>query len=107
MRMLLISYDVTDGSTTAALASAIKSVAARSARPLAASWLIETDWSAPEVEAHLAPLLGLDDGLVIQEAAVTPVLSNTVLRWTELETEPLDRGAEVIPWRRGKVAEAA
>lgn len=107
MKTLLISYDVIDQETAASLAAAIKALASRWARPLASTWLIETVSDTTEVEAHLQPLLGLDDAVIVQMAAGSPALMNTVARWSEPRLESPCDAAAVIPWRRGKVAEAA
>lgn len=106
MGILLISYDVMDFQTASGLAAAIKESAMRWARPLASTWLIETGHDASEIQADLAPLLGLDDGLIVQEATATPLVANTVLRWTESRAATVQVAA-VIPWPRVKVAEAA
>lgn len=107
MKTLLISVDVTDCVAAEMLVGAIKSVAKRWARPLASTWLIETVFDAAEVEAHLAPILGLDDAVIVQETAGLPVLVNTMARWSELQLTVPSDGKQVIPWRRGKVAVAA
>ncbi len=107
MKTLLICYDVVDPETNAAVATVIRSMANRWARLLASTWLVETICDAASIEAHVAPLLGLDDALIVQTAAGSPALINTVARWSEPSCVVPGDGAEVIPWRRGKVAEAA
>ena len=83
MPTLLIAYDLAEPAITSApLAQAIMRLGTRWARPLASLWVVETDATAGDVEALLAPLLAADDGLLVQLAAGEVAVSNTMLRWS-------------------------
>ena len=83
MRTVMIAYDLRDGHCEPSeLTSAIRRMADRWARPLAALWLMETASAVTEVEAALAAHLGDDDALVVQELAGCAAVANTMLRWT-------------------------
>jgi hypothetical protein len=83
MRTVMIAYDLCDGhDEPSELTAAIRRMADRWARPLAALWLVETASAVTEVEAALAAHLGDDDALVVQELAGCAAVANTMLRWT-------------------------
>ncbi|MDX2155490.1 MAG: hypothetical protein SFW09_03185 [Hyphomicrobiaceae bacterium] len=81
-RTFLVAYDVAPaGLGASALAEAIMSLGEAWARPLETVWVVRTRRSADEVEASLAPHVGENDGLMVQEARGEPRLANTGLRW--------------------------
>jgi hypothetical protein len=83
MPILLIAYDIaTADGADKALSVAIRALGQRWARPLATLWYVETSAAVAEIEAVLAPLIGDEDGLLIQEVAGQAALANTMLRWT-------------------------
>jgi hypothetical protein len=83
MSILLIAFDIaTDGGADKALSGAIRALGSRWARPLASLWYVETSASVAEIEAALAPLIGEEDGLLVQEVIGEAALANTMLRWT-------------------------
>jgi hypothetical protein len=83
MSILLIAYDtVPADSADKALSGAIRALGQRWARPLATLWYVETSAAVAEIEAALSPLLGDEDGLLVQEVAGQAALANTMLRWT-------------------------
>ena len=83
MPTLLIAYDLASSDHAATpLAAAIRQLGSRWARPLASLWYIETAATPAEIEATLAPLLGDDDGLLVQSVTGHAALANTMLRWT-------------------------
>jgi hypothetical protein len=83
MPTLLIAYDLaSSGQNAIPLAATIRQLGSRWARPLASLWYLETSATAAEIEATLVPLLGDDDGLLVQEVTGHAALANTMLRWT-------------------------
>jgi hypothetical protein len=83
MPTLLIAYDLApSGGADTLVATAIRQLGSRWARPLASLWYMETTATPCEIEAALAPLLGDDDGLLVQEVTGHAALANTMLRWT-------------------------
>ena len=78
----LISFDLTDPRTNKSdITSRIMSLGEAWARPLDQTWYIRAETSADEVEAHLADLLGDDDGLLVQAIDADAAFANTALRW--------------------------
>jgi hypothetical protein len=83
MPILLIAYDIaTANGAERAVSTAIRAFGQRWARPLSSLWYVETSATVAEIEAVLAPLIGDEDGLLIQEVAGQAALANTMLRWT-------------------------
>ena len=82
LRTLLVAYEIPrPDHNSPALAEAIMSFDASWARPLDTVWVLRTSLAAVEVEALLAPHLGEDDGLIVQETRGEARLANTGLRW--------------------------
>ena len=82
MRTLLISYDLAKPHRNKhVLAHEIMSLGERWARPLEATWYVETGASETEIENRLAAMLDTEDGLLIQSVADEAVMTNTALRW--------------------------
>ncbi len=114
MTIKSIAYDIANPDTAAAVTTALKTLATRWARPLAAVWYVDTALSAEAVSARLEPLLGTDDGLIVQGVDGEAALSNTVVRWMRASptgaTAPANLSeCQVIQWRgtRNKIPEAA
>ncbi|MGE0698516.1 MAG: hypothetical protein AB7O57_05415 [Hyphomicrobiaceae bacterium] len=81
-RTLLVAYDLARSSDARPLlADALMTMADAWARPLETAWMLRTSLGAAEVEARLSPLLGADDGLMVQETRGEACLANTGLRW--------------------------
>ena len=81
-RTLLIAYDLSQSSEARAqIAETLMSIGEAWARPLDTVWMLRTKLAAEAVEAKLAPLLGSDDGLMVQEARGEASFANTSLRW--------------------------
>jgi hypothetical protein len=79
----MIAYDLgADTGAGKALTSEIRALGNRWARPLAALWYVETSVAIDDVEGRLTPLIGDEDGLLIQEVTGQAALANTMLRWT-------------------------
>lgn len=81
MPTLLVSYDLADTAARHELTAEIMRIGQSWARPLASTWYLRTDESAADVRRRLAPVLGADDGLVVQEVGGDWALINTTLRW--------------------------
>jgi hypothetical protein len=89
MPILLIAYDMaTADGADKALSGAIRLLGKRWARPLANLWYVETVATAVQIEAALAPFIGDEDGLLIQEVAGQAALANTMLCWTGRSVMP-------------------
>lgn len=81
-RTLLIAYDLAQASASRPqIADTLMSIGEAWARPLDTVWMLRTSLPAETVEARLAPLLGADEGLMVQEARGEAALANTSLRW--------------------------
>jgi hypothetical protein len=80
MRTYLISYDV-PGPQRHALAGAVMQLGEAWARPLEATWYVQSGERAEAIERHLRPFADAADGLLIQEVETDAVLLNTALRW--------------------------
>lgn len=81
-RTLLIAYDLSQSAACRAqIAELLMTIGEAWARPLDTVWMVRTSLSAEAVEARLAPLLGTDDGLMVQEARGDAAFANTSLRW--------------------------
>lgn len=82
MQTFLISYDLSAPARNKhAIATAIMSLGSSWARPLEQSWYVRAETSEFDIEDRLAPLLGEEDGLIVQSVAEAGVLTNTQLRW--------------------------
>jgi hypothetical protein len=81
-RTLLVAYDLARPSDTRPqIAEMLMSIGEAWARPLDTVWMLRTNLAAEAIEARLAPLLGTDDGLMVQEARGEAAFANTGLRW--------------------------
>lgn len=82
MPTLLIAYDLANPvATKPDLVAEIMAIGEAWARPLDTVWYVRTDLTAAAVTDALAPLIGADDGLVVQPAPIDAGLANTSLRW--------------------------
>jgi hypothetical protein len=99
MRTFLISYDLARPNRNKhALATEIMSLGRGWARPLEQTWFLKSDASESEIETRLAPLLDVDDGLLIQSVEEQALLTNTSLRWFRQRQPGIDieAGGNVI-----------
>jgi hypothetical protein len=81
MHTFLISYDIAAAPARHALAGAIMDLGEAWARPLDATWYVQSLERADAIEQHLRPFADIADGLLIQEVEARAVLLNTALRW--------------------------
>ena len=80
MRTYLITYDLSLP-TRHNLAGAIMQLGDAWARPLDATWYVQSSERADALERRLKPHLEGEDGLLIQQVEADAVLLNTALRW--------------------------
>jgi hypothetical protein len=80
MRTYLISYDVA-APKRHAIADAVMQLGEAWARPLDATWYVQSTERTDAVERRLRPFADAADGLLIQEVEANAVLLNTSLRW--------------------------
>jgi hypothetical protein len=80
MRTYLICYDIA-ATERHSLASAIMDMGEAWARPLGATWYVQSAERADEIERRLRPFADAADGLLIQEVEARALLLNTALRW--------------------------
>jgi len=81
-RTLLIAYDLPQSTSShSQIAELLMTIGEAWARPLDTVWMIRTSLSAEAVDGKLAPLLGAEDGLMVQEARREATFANTSLRW--------------------------
>jgi hypothetical protein len=80
MRLYLITYDLT-ANTRHGLASAIMQLGDAWARPLEATWYVQSNERPDVLQACLRDHLEDEDGLLIQQVEANAVLVNTALRW--------------------------
>ena len=80
MRTYLITFD-TNASTRHQIASAIMQLGEAWARPLDATWYVQSNDRPTAVEARLKRQLDVEAGLLIQEVETSAILLNTALHW--------------------------
>ncbi len=80
MRTYLICYDIA-APKRHALASAIMEMGEAWARPLDATWYVQSAERADDIERRLHPFADTADGLLIQQVEARALLLNTSLRW--------------------------
>jgi hypothetical protein len=80
MRTYLITYD-TAAPSRHTIASAIMQLGEAWARPLDATWYVQSNDRPGTLEQRLRALLDSEDGLLIQQVEESAVLLNTALRW--------------------------
>ena len=82
MRTFLVSYDLAQpNANKPQIVEEIMSMGQAWARPLDNMWYVRGDETRSEIEARISRYLGMDDGLVIQEARGEAAFLNTGLRW--------------------------
>lgn len=67
IRVLLISYDLSDRTDTGAVSQAIRSVSVGWWHHLDSSWIIKTRWTPLEMRDALRPVLSADDEVFIAD----------------------------------------
>jgi hypothetical protein len=80
MRTYLICHDIASPNRHA-LASAIMALGEAWARPLDATWYVQSVDRADDIERRLLPFTDTADGLLIQQVEARGLLLNTTLRW--------------------------
>lgn len=81
-RTLLVAYDLARPSETRPqIAEILMSIGEAWARPLDTVWMLRTQLAPEAIEERLAPLMGGDDGLMVQETRGEAAFANTNLRW--------------------------
>lgn len=80
MRTYLITYD-TAAPNRHEIAGAIMQLGEAWARPLDATWYVQSSERAPAIERQLKDHLEGEEGLLIQEVEANAVMLNTALRW--------------------------
>jgi hypothetical protein len=95
MRTYLISYDVA-ASKRHAVADTVMQLGEAWARPLDATWYVQSAERAVAIERRLRPLADAADGLLIQEVEASAVLLNTSLRWFRRRRPAGDNAAHEI-----------
>ena len=108
MRTYLITHDHADGPTPT-LAAAIMQLGEAWARPLEATWYVQTKERAEVLETRLRGHLGGDDGLLIQPVETEAHLLNTSLRWFRRKAGGAGELGNVVafPLRQSSEAKAA
>jgi hypothetical protein len=96
MRTFLISYDIA-APERHALAGAIMELGDAWARPLDATWYVQSAERAESIERHLRPFAQAADGLLIQEVEARALLMNTALRWFKRRRPAADQTASALP----------
>lgn len=80
MRTYLISFDAA-APERHALADLIMQLGDAWARPLDATWYVQSTERADAIERRLRPITDSVEGLLIQEVEARALLLNTALRW--------------------------
>jgi hypothetical protein len=96
MRTFLISYDIA-APERHALAAAIMELGEAWARPLDATWYVQSAERAEAIERRLRPFGHAADGLLIQEVEARALLMNTALRWFRRRRPAGDQAASAMP----------
>ena len=91
MRTYLITYDLASPARHS-LSGAIMQLGDAWARPLDATWYVQSSERAEALERRLKPHLDGEDGLLIQQVEANALLLNTALRWFRKRRQ--DGGAE-------------
>jgi hypothetical protein len=95
MRTYLITYDAAAPSRHA-IASAIMGLGEAWARPLDATWYVQSGERASALEQRLRALLDGEDGLLIQHVEEGAVLLNTALRWFKKRRQEASAASNVV-----------
>jgi hypothetical protein len=95
MRTYLITYDAAAPSRHT-IASAIMQLGEAWARPLDATWYVQSGERPGALEQRLSALLDSDDGLLIQQVEESAVLLNTALRWFRKRRQDTGAATNVV-----------
>src|SRR5262245_21127073 len=108
MRTYLITHDQA-GRAKQSLSAAIMQLGEAWARPLEATWFVQSKERAAALEARLGPHLDGEEGLLIQEVESEAVLLNTSLRWFRKRQASAGELSNVVafPLRAASEAKAA
>jgi hypothetical protein len=108
MRTYLITHDRASAAGHA-LSSLIMQLGEAWARPLDATWYVQSKERPEALEARLGAHLDGDDGLLIQEVEADAVLLNTSLRWFRKRHPGAGAPGNVVafPLRQSSAARAA
>jgi hypothetical protein len=108
MRTYLITHDQA-GRAQHSLSAAIMQLGEAWARPLDATWYVQSKERTAALEARLGPHLEAEDGLLIQEVESEAVLLNTSLRWFRKRQANAGELSNVVafPLRAASEAKAA
>ena len=108
MRTYLITHDQA-GRAKQSLSAAIMQLGEAWARPLEATWFVQSKERAAALEARLGPHLDGEEGLLIQEVESEAVLLNTSLRWFRKRQAGAGELSNVVafPLRAASEAKAA
>ena len=105
MRTYLITYDLSSP-VRHNLAGAIMQLGDSWARPLDATWYVQSAERPEALERRLEPYLSGDDGLLIQQVEASAVLLNTALRWFRKRRPESTEAGNVVAFPVPKMPEA-
>jgi hypothetical protein len=95
MRTYLISYDA-PGHQRHDLANAVMQLGECWARPLGATWYVQSTERPEAIERRLRPFAEAADGLLIQEVDARALFLNTALRWFRKRQSPVGETAAPV-----------
>jgi hypothetical protein len=105
MRTYLITYDQSSAERHA-LSGAIMQLGEAWARPLDATWYVQSSDRPETLERRLEPYLRGEDGLLIQQVETSAVLLNTALRWFRKRRQAEAASGNVVAFPVAKLPEA-
>jgi hypothetical protein len=105
MRTYLITYDAAS-SARRGLSGAIMRLGEAWARPLEATWYVQSTERAEALERRLTSHLGSEEGLLIQRVDAEAVLTNTALRWFRRRRQDYDAASNVVAFPEAPPPEA-
>jgi hypothetical protein len=103
MRTYLITYDTTAPSRHT-IASAIMQLGEAWARPLDATWYVQSTERPGALEQRLHALLDSEDGLLIQQVEESAVLLNTALRWFRKRRQDVAAATNIVAFPAASTA---
>jgi hypothetical protein len=95
MRTYLIAYDAA-ASSRRGLSGAIMQLGEAWARPLEATWYVQSSARAEALERRLRTHLDSEEGLLIQQVDADAVLTNTALRWFRRRRQDHEAASNVV-----------
>jgi hypothetical protein len=104
MRTYLITYDAT-AAARHRLSGAIMQLGEAWARPLEATWYVQSPERAGVLQRRLTAYLDSEEGLIIQQVDADAVLANTTLRWFRKRRQDAASASNVVAFP-GPAAEA-